>query len=268
MKPPFSYYGGKTRLAGKIADLLPDHSHYIEPYAGSLAVFLAKTPAKMETLNDLDGDLMTFWRVLRDQPEDLIRVAALTPHGRQELLDTRDLSVDDDLERARRVWVQLTQGRTGTLRQTGWRYYVNPRGSSSSMPRYLAGYVGRMPEAAARLKNASLESRDALEVIRQYGSEWDACLYVDPPYLGSTRAAGYRHEMTSDRDHELLAEALNDCKAAVVLSGYRSKLYDELYDGWHWTTMQSGTGQGSGEYEMRTEVLWSNRPLNVGEVVA
>src|SRR5690606_27445667 len=101
---PFAYYGGKTTLADKIVQLLPEHDHYVEPFAGSLAVLLAKPRSAMETVNDLDGDLMTFWRVLRDRPEDLARVCSLTPHSRAEHQAAYDLGVADDLERARRVW--------------------------------------------------------------------------------------------------------------------------------------------------------------------
>jgi DNA adenine methylase len=157
---PFAYFGGKTRLADRIVQLLPEHDHYVEPFAGSLAVLLAKPRAKMETVNDLDGDLMTFWRVLRDQPEELRRVMALTPHSRAEHAAASDLSGDlTDLERARRVWVLLAQGRAGTLRNTGWRYYANPAGSSIGMPGYLAGYVNRVGPAAERLAGVSLEAR-------------------------------------------------------------------------------------------------------------
>jgi DNA adenine methylase len=124
--PPFAYFGGKTRLARQIVDLLPPHEHYVEPYAGSLAVLLAKPRSRMETVNDIDRDLVTFWKVLRDQPDNLARVCALTPHARAEFLDTYEQGLEDpsDLERARRVWVRLSQSRSGTLRRTGWRHYV------------------------------------------------------------------------------------------------------------------------------------------------
>lgn len=271
MKAPFPYYGGKTKLAERIADLLPEHQHYVEPFAGSLAVLLAKKPARMETVNDIDGDLMTFWRVLRDQPDDLARAAALTPHARAEHQLAYDLAVPDELERARRVWVLLTQGRAGTLRNTGWRFYRNPAGSTFAMPDYLAAYVDRMPPAAGRLARVSLECRDALEVIRDYGQEPDVLLYCDPPYLAATRAStNYRHELADEDDHRTLAAALRDCRAAVVLSGYPSPLYAEMYDGWHRAELAAWTGngirKGAGKCDGdRTEVLWSNRPLDLPE---
>jgi DNA adenine methylase len=254
--PPFAYYGGKTTLAPQIADLLPRHDHYVEPFAGSLAVLLAKPPVKWETVNDLDGDLMTFWRVLRDQPEDLARVAMLTPHSRAEYELSKSLDGVDDLERARRVWVRLSQSRSNSMKPTGWRYRRNFEGRKTSGPATLDAFVGRMEVAAERLKRVSLESRDAIELVRDYGTEPSVCLYVDPPYLGTTRATNYRHELTSDDQHEELARALNDCKATVVLSGYDSPLYADLFAGWRRTLIKAPTTL-SGDTD-RTEVLWSN----------
>jgi len=264
VKPPVSYFGGKTTAALRIAALLPDHEHYVEPYCGSLAVLLAKRPSAMETVNDLDGHLMTFWRVLREQPTDLARVCALTPHARAEQHASYEgLDDCDDLETARRVWVQLTQGRAGTRRRTGWRHYVQPSGGSS-MPDYLLGYVERMLPAAERLSAVSLESRPALDLVAQYGAQPDVLLYVDPPYLGGTRSKswdGYVHEMRDEGGHRKLAAVLHAARAAVVLSGYPSDLYDQdIYADWHRVTFDASTGQG-GTWANRTEVLWSNRPL-------
>lgn len=270
VKPPFAYYGSKVTLAERIVASFPAHTHYVETCAGSLSVLLAKSPTVHETVNDIDGDLMCFWRVLRDQPAELQRVCALTPHSRDERaaaaewLNTSAVGRDPkpDLERARLVWVALSQGRSGVLRRTGWKYYIDPNGSlSASMPDYLDGYVGRMAAIAERLHRVSLESRPMLEVIRSYGQKPDVLLYVDPPYLGTARSNNprqYRHEMYREAEHRELAEALNECAAAVVLSGYESDLYRELYDGWHVTNLDAATGQG-GTWSQRTEVLWSNR---------
>lgn len=266
MKPPFAYFGGKSRLAERIAAALPEHGHYVEPFAGSLAVLLAKAPSRMETVNDLDADLMTFWRTLRDQPDELIRVCALTPHARREyalsFVRPSDLT---DLERARRTWVNLAQGRTGTLASTGWRHKKTLMrsslggGADIALTARLANQVDRMAAVAARLSSVTLESKPALELITSCGAHEDVLLYVDPPYLASTRAGrNYRHEMASEGEHRELAEALRSCRAAVVLSGYTSPLYSDLYDDWHVTSMASYTTQG-GAAKATTEVLWSNR---------
>lgn len=262
------YYGSKVRAAARIIDLLPAHDAYVEPYCGSLAVLLAKPPGgRFETVNDLDGDLVTFWRILRERPQDLERVCAMTPHSREEYAACWPITEDvDDLERARRVWVKLAQGRGGQLRPTGWRYHEQPHGRSSSMPRTLSGYVGRFAAVADRLRHVSIECRPALEIIERYGRDTDTLLYVDPPYLGSTRSrTAYRYEMNAEPEHRELAGALRSCAAAVVLSGYHSPLYDELYDGWDVSEIEAFTGQSNGGVidGQRTEVLWSNRPLGV-----
>lgn len=267
MKPPFTYFGGKTRIAGQIAALLPPHEHYVEPFAGSLAVLLAKPPAPIETVNDLDGQVMNFWRVLRDRPGELERACALTPHSRAEYRAAYE-PCEDELESARRTWVNLTQGRGGQMKRTGWRYYQDPRGSHSSMPGYLAAYAGRIAPAAERLQNVSLECKDALEIIRDYGRHSGTLVYADPPYLGSVRTLTrgrcrgpqYGHELRTDDEHRELLETLLGCSAAVVLSGYASPLYDGLLCTWSRLEIATQTGNG-GSDRARTEVIWSNRPF-------
>jgi DNA adenine methylase len=261
VKSPVPYFGSKQRIAPWIVSLLPAHDHYVEPFAGGLSVLLAKQPAAMETVNDLDGELMTFWRVLRDRPSELLRACMLTPHGRAELAATWD-PTEDDLELARRIWCRLAQGRSGTLRNTGWRHYIDPAGSGTSMPGYLEAYANRLASAAERLHSVSLEALPALEVIARYGARSNVLLYVDPPYLGTTRGWGnnYRCEMKSEAEHRELAAALADCKAPVVLSGYDSPLYLELFDGWHRYEQQSMTGNAKSD-KGRTEVLWSTTEL-------
>jgi len=241
--PPFAYFGGKTTTARRIIERFPEHGHYVEPFAGSLAVLLAKPRSRMETVNDLDGAVMAFWRVLRDRPAELARVCHLTPHSRAD-------------------WEACEEGRSGRLARTGWRHYVAPGATGTAFPGYLDGYVDRMSVCAERLHHVTLENRPALEVIEKYGADADVLLYVDPPYLGSTRGsydAGYRHEMRDEASHQELAEALRRCRAAVVLSGYGSALYLELYPDWHRAEFTSGTAQGGDGWSNRTEVLWSNR---------
>ena len=256
VKPPFSYYGGKTTLATDIADLLPSHEHYVEPFAGSLAVLLAKPRAPQETVNDLDSKLVAFWRVLRDRPDDLWRACALTPHSREELEAAQE-DTGDEVEMARRVWVVLTQSRSHTVKATGWWYRAVPAGTTPAG--YSLAYTERIAAAAERLRGVSVENRDANDAIREYGKHPGNLLYLDPPYLGSTRATNYRHEMLTDEAHTEFAEAVNACTAKVVISGYDSPLYADLFPGWHVTRMKGATTL-SGKTD-RAEVLWSNVPL-------
>ncbi|SIE26365.1 D12 class N6 adenine-specific DNA methyltransferase [Mycobacteroides abscessus subsp. abscessus] len=255
MKPPVAYYGAKTSLAPRIVSMLPEHKRYVEPFAGSLAVLLAKPQSRHEVVNDLDHNLMTFWKVLRDNPTELARVCMLTPHSRMERNIAKHIpSESTDLERARLVWSALVQGRTGTLANTGWRH-----ARSSVDGRMLRSYVQRIETVAERIRDVSLECRPALEVIDKYGSDEDNLLYCDPPYLGSVRRHNYKVEMTGTRAHRELGEALSGCRATVVLSGYHSDLYDSLYADWFRVELSAQTAQGSVQGVERTEVLWSNR---------
>lgn len=263
IRSPVSYFGGKTWIADRLAASLPKHRHYIEVCAGSLAVLLAKKPSRQETANDLDGHLVTFWRVLRDTPDELERVCYLTPHSRSE----RALAWDfpdglTDLEIARRVFIALTQGRTGSITRTGWRHNAAP--TSTPMPVTLQRYAGRIAAAAKRIQNVSLECRPALEMVEAYGADRKNLLYVDPPYItdpGVRRGGEYRVEMRSEQAHVELLEACLAADAAVVVSGYDSSVYATALEGWHRWEIPTSTQQGSGDGS-RVEVIWSNRVLS------
>ena len=261
LRPPFEYYGGKTHLAPKIAALLPPHQHYVEPFAGSLAVLLAKEPSRAETVNDLDGDLVTFWRVLRDRPEELERVCTLTPHSVEEFARAADRTGCDDLEVARRIFVLLTQGRehsTASRGTSGWRRFVDVSRRPPA-PQMLNTNVGRVAAAAERIANVSIENADALDIIRRYGREPSVCIYADPPYLGDTRGSGgYGIDQRGDEFHQAFADACNEAKASVIISGYDSPLYAELFEGWHRIELTTRPTQS---LDRKMEVLWSNQPF-------
>lgn len=260
MKPPIQYFGAKGNIAEQLVALMPEHRGYIEPYAGSLAVLLAKPPAKIEVVNDLDERLMTFWRVLRDSPDELLRVADLTPHSREELERAAALDATTDLELARQVWVLLTQGRSRTMKRTGWRYYADPRGTNASFQTYMDAYRARIGPAFDRLRSVSLECRPAVDVIARFGKYPENLLYVDPPYVHETRrGARYSHEMT-EGDHRALAASLSKCKAMVMLSGYESELYRELYGGWY--QVRLGARSDNAKHRSVVETVWSNVPLH------
>lgn len=269
VKPLVPYHGGKGRIAPWIVSLLPPHRIYIEPFAGSAAVLLAKPVATHEILNDLDGNAVCFYRVLRERPEDLELACRLTPYAREEFLaaDLDDDSIDD-LERARRWWIRTSQSFNHTAGgKTGWATSVN-RGSNSA--RTVLNRLGRFAAAVDRLSHVVIENRDAVAVIEQY-SRPDAVVYADPPYLVSTRTSmtkrptgDYRHEFSSENDHRRLAEILRSTPATVLLSGYESPLYEDLYGDW-WHTgrrvlRRSSNGRSAAQVHA-VEHVWSNRPL-------
>lgn len=267
MKPPFPYYGSKGRLAGWITDLMPAHRVYIEPFAGSAAVLFAKRPAAIEIINDLDGNIVNFFRTLREREADLVRALTYTPYARDEYA-AADLDADGlgDVERARRFLVRCAQGHNaaGSGSRAGWSNGIRRNQSQAAT---VVNLVDRLPGVAERLRRVVVEHRDAVDCVTAYDCP-DAVFYVDPPYLADTRATNgeYRLDTSSVEDHRRLAAALNAVAGTVLLSGYPSPLYDDLYAGW-WRAERSvhrpSTNQRGRSGAVRaTEVLWSNRPLD------
>lgn len=276
LKAPASYYGGKGRLAPWIVSLMGPHQRYVEPFMGTCSVLLAKAPARFETINDLDGDVVAFFRVLRDRPADLERACRFTPYAREEFLECRDHreEVLDDLERARRWWVRVVQGfnsKPGDWRN-GWSVSA---AQGASGPRTAVSLVDRFAAVSERLRAVAIENSPAIEVIQRFDDP-GAVIYCDPPYLGATRTArssrertqanAYTHEMLNPDEHRELAAVLTAAAGHVLLSGYASELYEELYAGW-WrieTSVARVAAFHTGDDATRrraTEVVWSNRPV-------
>lgn len=258
-RPALRYYGGKWNLAPWIIAHLPQHECYAEPFGGAASVLLRKPPALFEVYNDLDSAVVTFFRVLRERPDDLIRAIDCTPWSREELA-TSYVGADDcdDLERARRLYIQLWQAwhGHGNEQSSGWRYQ---RAAIARSTKYVLrewNQTEHLNDIAARLKTVQIEHDDALSVIERFDAP-GTCFYVDPPYLFSTRsranrrAGRYTHEMTDD-DHRALAQVLHGVTGMVVISGYHSSLYDELYGDWLRLERMAVDNAG----KRRVEVLW------------
>lgn len=254
-RPALRWYGGKWRLAPWIIRHLPPHDAYLEPYGGAASVLLRKPPASLETFNDLHGRLVNFFTVLRERPDELAHAIELTPYARAEFQLAYQVA-DDPLEDARRLYVLANQGRAGGASgrtRASWRTQHNPAHGQVPPRQFTSAHLGGI---AARLKGVQIEHADALAVIARYDSP--ATLhYVDPPYVHATRSAGssgrYAHDM-SDDDHRALADLLHQVEGMVVLSGYPSELYQELYPDWQRIDRRALADGGT----PRIESLWRN----------
>ncbi len=258
----FGWYGGKFSHLDWMLPLLPEAHHYCEPFGGSAAVLLNRDPAPVETYNDIDGDLVNFFRVLREQRDELIEMVALTPFAREEYFIA--VAGDDDdaspLERARRFFVRARQARTGLAQTATLGRWANCKktsraGMSGVVSRWL-GSIEAFPEVALRLLRVQIENRPAADVIRLYDDE-QTLFYCDPPYPHDSRGDGkaYGFEMT-DADHEQLAELLRQVKGKVALSGYRCGLLDRLYADWN--LHLSPVKLTHSIKKERQEALWTN----------
>lgn len=250
--PPLRYVGAKWQIADWIIGHFPQHEVYIEPYCGSAAVFFRKHPSQLEILNDLDSDILNFFDVLRTRTDELVKAIELTPFAREEYIRALE-PCDDPFERARRFYVAVWQSFGSTLiYRSGWRNQRTARQRSPLTKTWkrLDGILA----AADRLKDAMIENRDALDCIQYYDST-DALFYVDPPYVLGSRADGarkrYRYEMDSEQ-HIALAGVLNSLDGKVILSGYDSQLYRDLYKGWKHIEKTTTTNGNT----LAVEVIW------------
>ena len=260
----FGWYGGKFSHTDWLLPLLPECHHYCEPFAGSAAVLLNRDPAPVETYNDLDGEVVNFFRVLRDKKNKLVEAIGLTPFSREEFAQACVIDPDvSDLERARRFYIRARQVRTG-LAQTAslgrWANCKNTtrRGMSGVISRWLGG-VEALPAIADRLLRVQIENRPAIEVIRLYDSK-QTLFYCDPPYVHVTRgdSKAYGHEMT-DEQHEELADVLNSVKGKVAISNYDCALMEKLYPtSRKWRKFRSADKTIHSTKGKRAEILWTN----------
>lgn len=253
MRSIINYPGAKWGLANMIVNLMPPHRSYLEPFFGSGAVLFNKTPSAIETVNDIDGDIVNFFNVIRECPQDLAERISFTPYSRDVFNDAHENRGEDPLDKAYRFAIRSRMGHGfKTYEKTGFKIDVYARERS-----YCVDTWNRMPKdilaAASRLKNVQIENRPALEVIRNFNHD-NVLIYADPPYLLSTRGGKqYKHEMT-EQDHIDLIAALREHKGYVILSGYPSELYDRELRGWNKLTKRA-YNQNS---DARTEVLWCN----------
>ncbi len=259
----FGWYGGKFSHLDWLLPLLPECHHYCEPFAGSGAVLLNRMPSSVETYNDIDGEVVNFFRVLRDQHEELIRAIALTPFSREEyyraIHTTNGVS---DVERARCFYIKARQTRTGLAQTASLGRWANCKntsraGMSGVVSRWLGG-VGALDDIAQRLMRVQIENRPAVDVIQLYDSP-KTLFYCDPPYLHATRgdAKAYGFEMDEEQ-HREFAEVVNGCSGMVAVSGYEHPLMDKLFEPGRWFKTLGSRKTIHSTKGTRQEVLWTN----------
>jgi DNA adenine methylase len=267
VKSPLKYHGGKNYLARRIVELMPRHLNYVEPFAGSLAVLLAKNPEGVaEVANDLNGDLTQFWRVL--QGEDTFarfrRVVEAVPFSEVEWQDAMDGLANhpeaDPVQRA--VWFfiagrQSLAGRMDTFALLSRRRVR--RGMNEQASAWWTAVEG-LPAVHRRLAGVSILNRPALEVIRQQDGP-DTLFYLDPTYPHETRTAREvygRFEMT-EADHRELLDVIRHCHGKVILSSYPSPLYEAALADWTRHTFDLANHAAGGRSKRRMqECVWCN----------
>lgn len=257
----FKYPGAKWSYAKRINSFVSDHKYYLEPFFGSGAVFFRKEPAKYETINDMDGLVVNFFRACRDYPDQLARAINLTPYSRQEYMQIlenasgKEIKLTGDcIEDARRFAVRCSQSFGPKLAdRSGWK---NTKCSNGPInPKIWSKIPDTVYEMAIRLKHAQIEQTNAIELIRDFNHP-NCLIYADPPYLGDTRNNNrlYRVEMMDEQRHIELLNVLLAHKGPVILSGYDNDLYNQTLSEWQ-KEQKQGTSTSSA---VRTETIWMN----------
>ena len=275
---PLKYHGGKSYLADWIIDLMPKHLHYVEPYAGGLAVLLAKDPCDdrhqwidkghergiSEIVNDLNGELINFWRVLQGEESfgRFQRIVEATPFSQPQWEDAESRMVPHhelDVQAAVAFFIRCRQSRAGGFKSFATLSRNRTRRGMNEQSAAWLNCVEGLADVHDRLKRVVVLCDDAMKVIRQQDGE-RTLFYLDPPYVHDTRAApdAYQHEM-DEPQHIAMLETIKQCRGRVMVSGYPNKLYDQALGGWtrYDRTIDNKVSGGKTKRKM-TESLWCN----------
>ena len=232
LRSPMWWFGGKGKMVKKLLPLIPQHKIYVEVFGGGASILFAKEPSPVEVYNDLNSDLVNFFRVLRDPQKfaEFHRLVSLTPYSREEYNFCRKTweSCEDDVERAYRWFVVARMSFSGHF-SNSWSFVVtkSSRGMAAGVSGWLSS-IDMLPEIHGRMMRVQIDDDDFRMIIPRYDTP-DTCFYMDPSYVPETRKSQdvYKYEMTL-QDHQDLVAMLLDVKGAVILSGYRHDVYTPL----------------------------------------
>lgn len=258
---PINRYGGKGRTARHLTPYFAPATIYAEPCFGAGSVFfsLPEDTYKRVAVNDSSASLVTFFRVLRDRPDELIQRCELTPYARDEFITALTHS-DDPLEEARRVWVRHRQGTAGAAETAGdWGRNPGSENIGGWNPRKTETKLAALGSYAARLRTVAIDNVDCVEFIDKWGMP-STFVYVDPPYVGTD-------DYDDTVDHPSLAAACRravERGALVAVSGYPSPLYDELFSGWRTVSVDVPLyGARDTQGQRRVEMMWMSYPRSM-----
>lgn len=252
MRAVLKYPGSKWRIADWIIEKMPEHHSYLEPYFGSGAIFFNKEPSNIETINDIDEDVINLFKVIRNNTEELIKKITYTPYSRKEydsafIVDKQD----DDIELARKFLIRCWQGiGSHSKYKSGWKNDVQGRERAYAVRNWYR-LPDRIYDIIDRLKEVQIENIPAVELIKRFNSE-KVLIYADPPYLMNTRMKNmYKYEMT-DEQHKELLEALLQHKGPAMISGYDNDIYNKYLKNWNKYQINNLAEHGI----KRIETLW------------
>lgn len=254
MSAILKYPGSKWSIAKWIINFFPEHHSYLEPFLGSGAVLFNKPRSNIETVNDLDGNVVNLFEWIKRDPEQLAYEIYWTPYSRQVYNEAFEQIPEDSLQKAVNFYIRLNMGhgfRTNGER-VGWKNDIQGRERAYASKDWCS-LPEKIMQAAERLRGVQIEQMPVVELIQRFNYK-NVLVYGDPPYVLHTRnGKQYRYEM-DDADHNDLLDVLMVHKGPVVLSGYDNDLYNDRLKGWH----KEETVSYSQVHSKKKEVLWMN----------
>lgn len=255
MKAIMKYPGSKWSIAKWIIDFFPEHHSYLEPFFGSGAVLFNKARSNIETVNDLDWNVVNLFEWIRSDPERLAREIYYTPYARQVYEEAFTSVPEESLAKAVNFYIRLNMGhgfRT-TGEKVGWKNDVQGREKAYASQDWC-NLPEKIMQAAERLRGVQIENKPAVELMQRFNHE-KVLIYLDPPYMPGVRnGKQYKCEMFDIESHGELLETAKDHKGPVLISGYETKLYNDMLKGWH----RAETTCYSQVCSKKREILWMN----------
>jgi DNA adenine methylase len=268
MKTPISYYGGKQKLATTILELIPRHELYCEPFIGGAAIFFAKAQSPVEVINDVNKELINFYRTVQNDFVSLEKEIKITLHSRDLHRKANVIYNNPDMfseiKRAWAVWVLSTQSFASML-DGSWGYDIGKNTTTKKISNKRDSFT---EECAIRLQNVQIECTDAIRIIKSRDLP-EAFFYCDPPYYNSDM--GHYDGYTLD-DFEGLLKCLSNIKGKFILSSYPSSILDQYVQEFGWfqreITMGISVANNSGPQKQKTEVLTMNYDFGKRELLS
>lgn len=254
MKAIMKYPGSKWSIAKWIINFFPEHHSYLEPFFGSGAVLFNKPRSNIETINDLDGNVVNLFEWIRRDPERLAREIYYTPYAREIYENAFSVVPQDSFGKAVNFYIRLNMGhgfRTNG-EKVGWKNDVQGRERAYASQDWC-NLPEKIMQAAERLRGVQIECRPAVDVIERFNHP-KVLIYNDPPYvLGTRHGKQYRYEL-DDKGQNALLDVLLAHRGPVIISGYDNDLYNDRLQGWHkeYTTCYSQV------CSKKQEVIWMN----------
>ena len=241
---PFKWVGGKSRLRKQITSLFPEHTCYVELFAGAAWVLFGKPPSNVEVLNDIDQDLITFFRVVKEKPEELIasfewELVSRAEFDRLAQLDTSKLT---DIQRAHRFYYLIMASWGGEFHYPRFQTSINDGGHGNRLFGGLETLKKRILPVYERLRTVIIENLDWQACFDRYNRP-GALIYIDPPY--PENGCNYVYNMRETKEHELLASKLQQAQCKWVVSSYDTDFVRQLFANYTIVPLESKSGMNT-----------------------